>query len=113
MADAIGIGLLGAGWITRAHGHALHTLNPVTPLARPIRLRVWWPPGHTVGWEHSLIHEWRDFLTSIIADRPLPPEQASFEDGYQAALLCDAIVASAAEGRRVGVDELTSTPATV
>ncbi|HEY7701402.1 MAG TPA: Gfo/Idh/MocA family oxidoreductase, partial [Candidatus Limnocylindrales bacterium] len=38
MAEPIRIGLLGAGWITRAHGHALHTLNHVTPLARPIRL---------------------------------------------------------------------------
>ena len=36
--DAIRIGLLGAGWITRAHGHALHTLSHVSPLARPIRL---------------------------------------------------------------------------
>jgi len=38
MSDPIRIGLLGAGWITRAHGHALHTLNHVTPLARPIEL---------------------------------------------------------------------------
>src|SRR5436189_3038453 len=38
MGDPIRIGLLGAGWITRAHAHALHTLNHVTPLARPIEL---------------------------------------------------------------------------
>ena len=38
MPEPIRIGLLGAGWITRAHGHALHTLNHVTPLARPIEL---------------------------------------------------------------------------
>jgi len=38
MNDAVGIGILGAGWITRAHGHALHTLGHVAPLARPIRL---------------------------------------------------------------------------
>jgi predicted dehydrogenase len=67
---------------------------------------MWWPPGHTIGWEHSFTHEWRDFLTAVIEDRPLPPEQASFEDGYQAALLCDAIVASAVEGRRVRVADL-------
>jgi predicted dehydrogenase len=67
---------------------------------------MWWPPGHTVGWEHSFIHEWRDFLTSLLEDRPLRPEQASFDDGYQAALLCDAIVASAAEGRRITVADL-------
>jgi predicted dehydrogenase len=69
-------------------------------------LDMWWPPGHTIGWEHSFAHEWRDFLAAVIDDRPLPPEQASFEDGYQAAVLCDAIIASAAEGRRVSIDEL-------
>jgi predicted dehydrogenase len=76
-------------------------------------LDMWWPPGHTIGWEHSFAHEWRDFLSAVIDERPLPPEQASFEDGYQAAVLCDAIIASAAEGRRVSVDEMlvpTSVP---
>jgi predicted dehydrogenase len=70
---------------------------------------MWWPPGHTVGWEHSFAHEWRDFLTSVIEDRPLPPEQASFEDGYQAAVLCDAIITSAGEGRRVTIEEMLAT----
>lgn len=68
---------------------------------------MWWPPGHTVGWEHSFAHEWRDFLTAVIEDRPLPPEQASFEDGYQAAVLCDAIITAATEKRRVTLDEMT------
>ncbi|HEY7522670.1 MAG TPA: Gfo/Idh/MocA family oxidoreductase [Candidatus Limnocylindrales bacterium] len=72
---------------------------------------MWWPPGHTVGWEHSFAHEWRDFLTAIIEDRPLPPEQAGFEDGYRAAVVCDAIVASAAEGRRVTIAEIEAAPA--
>jgi predicted dehydrogenase len=70
---------------------------------------MWWPPGHTVGWEHSFAHEWRDFLTALIDDRPLRPEQASFEDGYEAAVLCDAIIAAATERRRVTIDEMTAT----
>ena len=69
---------------------------------------MWWPPGHTVGWEHSFVHEWRDFLTAVIDDRPLPPEQASFEDGYQAAVLCDAVIIAATEKRRVTIDEMTA-----
>jgi predicted dehydrogenase len=69
---------------------------------------MWWPPGHTIGWEHSFAHEWRDFLTAVIEDRPLPAEQASFEDGYQAAVLCDAIITAATEKRRVTIDEMTS-----
>src|SRR5512134_1648130 len=38
MTGAIGIGILGAGWITRAHGHALHTIGHMSPFARPVRL---------------------------------------------------------------------------
>ncbi len=62
---------------------------------------MWWPPGHTVGWEHSFAHEWRDFLTAVIDDRRSAVEQASFEDGYQAALMCDAVITAATEQRRV------------
>ena len=69
---------------------------------------MWWPPGHTVGWEHSFAHEWRDFLTAVIEDTPLPVEQASFEDGYQAALMCDAIITAATEKRRVTLDEMAA-----
>ena len=47
MAEPIRIGLLGAGWITRAHAHALLTLNHVTPLARPIRMTA--PPSPERG----------------------------------------------------------------
>jgi predicted dehydrogenase len=67
---------------------------------------LWWPAGHTVGWEHSFVHEWRDFLSAIIDKRPTSPEQATFEDGYEAALICDAIALSSKEGRRVRIDEL-------
>ena len=67
---------------------------------------LWWPPGHTIGWEHSFVHEWRDFLGAIIDERPISPEQATFEDGYEAALVCDAIAVSSNEGRRVRIDEL-------
>lgn len=72
---------------------------------------MWWPPGHTVGWEHSFAHEWRDFLAAVIEDRPLPPEQASFEDGFQAALMCDAVITAATEKRRVTLDEMAATVA--
>jgi predicted dehydrogenase len=69
---------------------------------------LWWPPGHTIGWEHSFVHEWRDFLSAIIERRPISAEQATFEDGYRAAVLCDAIITSAREGRRVRIDEMTT-----
>ena len=64
-------------------------------------LGEWWPPGHVLGWEHSFVHQWRDFLEAALEGRPVPQRQASFEDGYRAAVLCEAIHASAREGRRV------------
>lgn len=69
-------------------------------------LEQWWPPGHVLGWEHSFVHQWRDFLEAVLEGRPVPQRQASFEDGYRAAVLCDAIHTSAREGRRVEIAPL-------
>jgi predicted dehydrogenase len=66
-------------------------------------LAQWWPPGHVLGWEHSFVHQWRDFLSAVLEDRTVPERQASFEDGYRAAVLCEAISTSAREGRRVEI----------
>lgn len=68
-------------------------------------LSQWWPPGHVLGWEHSFVHQWRDFLEAVLRKRPVPPRQASFEDGYRAAVLSEAIHTSAREGRRVEIAE--------
>jgi predicted dehydrogenase len=68
-------------------------------------LAQWWPPGHVLGWEHSFVHQWRDFLEAVLEERAVPERQASFEDGYRAAVLCEAINTSAREGRRVAVAE--------
>jgi predicted dehydrogenase len=68
-------------------------------------LAQWWPPGHVLGWEHSFVHQWRDFLSAVLEDRAVPERQASFEDGYRAAILCEAIHRSGREGRRVSIAE--------
>jgi predicted dehydrogenase len=68
-------------------------------------LREWWPPGHVLGWEHSFVHQWRDFLQAVLDERPVPDRQASFEDGYRAAVLCEAIHTAAREGRRIEIAE--------
>jgi predicted dehydrogenase len=36
----IGVGLVGTGWIVRAHAHALHTLNHIAPLSHRVQLTV-------------------------------------------------------------------------
>ncbi len=67
--------------------------------------RQWWAPGHVLGWQESFVHQWRDFLTAVLENRAVDPRQASFEDGYEAAVVCDAILLSAREGRRVEIHE--------
>ncbi len=63
----------------------------------------WWPQGHIIGWEHTFIHELSHFLECIVNDRPVAPYGATFEDGYRAAVVCDAILESAQSRRHVDV----------
>jgi predicted dehydrogenase len=58
-------------------------------------LSGWWPPGHTLGWEHTFTHQARDLLTAIAAgDQPRP----SFGDGLAVQRVLDAVARSAASG---------------
>ena len=63
----------------------------------------WWPQGHMIGWEHSFVHELTHFLDSVVNNKPIAPHGATFEDGYRTALVCDAILASAASRKQVDV----------
>ena len=66
-------------------------------------LGIWWNPGHILGWEHTFAHQWRDFLDAFIHDRALSNDQATFNDGYRAAVICDAILSAAATGRATSI----------
>jgi len=63
----------------------------------------WWPHGHVIGWEHTMVHEIHHLLTCIAKDRPVAPHGATFEDGYRTAEICDAIVRSAQTRKREDV----------
>jgi len=66
----------------------------VTESSHPY-LSAWWPPGHTLGWEHTFIHQARDLVTAIAAvDQPSP----SFADGLAVQRVLDAVARSAASG---------------
>ena len=60
----------------------------------------WWPQGHTIGWEHSFVHELHHLLTAIRDDTDVAPHGATLEDGYRAAEICDAMLRSADQGTR-------------
>ena len=61
----------------------------------------WWPQGHMIGWEHTFVHEITHLLDCIVNDKPVAPIGADFEDGYRAAVVCDAILESAETKRQV------------
>jgi predicted dehydrogenase len=63
----------------------------------------WWPQGHVLGWEHSFVHEIAHLFDSIVHQCSVRPLGADFEDGYRAAVVCDAILASARDRRQVDV----------
>lgn len=58
----------------------------------------WWPQGHIIGWEHTFVHEINHLIEAIVHDRTVEPYGATFEDGYRCAVICDAILASSANG---------------
>ncbi len=63
----------------------------------------WWPQGHIIGWEHTFVHEIDHLLRAIVNNEEVGPYGATFEDGYRAAVICDAILESAESGRAVDI----------
>jgi predicted dehydrogenase len=61
----------------------------------------WWPQGHIIGWEHTFVHEITHFLDCVVNNKSVAPFGADFEDGYRAAVICDAVLESAATRRQV------------
>lgn len=62
----------------------------------------WWPPGHVLGWEHTFIHQYFEFLKAIGQDTAVAP---SFYDGMKCQQVIDAIERAATEARWVSVSE--------
>jgi predicted dehydrogenase len=60
----------------------------------------WWPPGHIIGWGDTFVHELHHMLRAIATDGDVAPYGATFEDGYRAAEICDAMLRSDESGSR-------------
>jgi len=65
-------------------------------------INAWWPPGHIIGWEHTFIHEVRDFLIAVANHEEVHPD---FYDGLRCQQVLDAVVVSTEEGRWVTIPE--------
>ncbi|PYY34056.1 Gfo/Idh/MocA family protein [Curtobacterium sp. MCPF17_046] len=55
----------------------------------------WWPTGHTIGYEHTFVHEVVDFVTAITTGQQPEP---SFAVGLHVQDVLDAVQRSAADG---------------
>ena len=60
----------------------------------------WWPPGHTLGWEHTLVHENYEFLSAVGSGASHSPD---FQAGLAVQRLLDAIERSDDRGEWVSV----------
>lgn len=64
---------------------------------------AWWPPGHTLGWDHTFTSQAADFLCAVAAGTDPSP---SFAEGMRVQRVLAAIEASAAgSGVRIDVRE--------
>jgi predicted dehydrogenase len=51
-------------------------------------IKQWWPSGHIIGWEHTFIHQYYEFLKAIAEDyKPSP----NFYDGMKSQEIVEAI----------------------
>lgn len=64
---------------------------------------AWWPPGHTIGFEHTFIHEMLEFSTAIEEGR-LP--EPNFRDGVKCQAVLEAVERSIDERRWVQLSEM-------
>jgi len=73
----------------------------VTESSHPY-IKAYWPPGHTIGYEHTFVNQAADLVTAIADQSELRPD---FEDGLRCQEVLEAVARSAAERRweRVGL----------
>lgn len=64
---------------------------------------VWWPTGHTLGWEHGHINMIAHFLDCVANDKSVAPLAATFEDGYKVAVVIDKINESSTLGKKLKI----------
>jgi predicted dehydrogenase len=64
----------------------------------------WWPPGHGLGWGDTFTLEVRLLLEAIAGGGSVAPHGATFEDGYRAAEVCDAILRSEESGKKEALE---------
>jgi predicted dehydrogenase len=62
----------------------------------------WWVPGLQIGYEHSFIHQVKDFIEGVQTGKAAQP---TFREAYHTQLVLDAILASAHDGKWINVSK--------
>jgi predicted dehydrogenase len=62
----------------------------------------WWVPGLQIGYEHSFVHQVKDFLEGVAKGKPAQPD---FRDALRTQYVCDAVLQSAKDGKWVNVPQ--------
>jgi len=63
----------------------------ITDASHPY-LKAWWPGGHIIGYEHTFVNTFADFVIAVVNGKSVQP---TFEDGLQNEKVLAAIEASA------------------
>jgi len=69
----------------------IHTTNPEHPY-----MDKYWVPGTCIGYEHTFLNALADFVAGIESGKPTQPD---FAAALKTQKVCDAVLASAAEGQ--------------
>ena len=56
----------------------------------------WWVPGLQIGYEHSFVHQFADFLDGVSQGKAASP---TFRDALETQHVCDSVLKSAASGQ--------------
>ncbi len=62
--------------------------------------RNWWPPGHILGYEHTFVNTFADFVNAVATGAPIQPD---FLDGARCLAVMEAVARSSARKRWAGV----------
>jgi predicted dehydrogenase len=64
-------------------------------------IKQWWPPGHSIGYEHTFIHTIADFVTAVAAGKCVHP---TFDDGLRNQRVVDTAMRSAKTEKWVRIE---------
>jgi predicted dehydrogenase len=63
----------------------------------------WWPPGHIIGYEHTFVNTFADYVSAVVANKPIHPD---FLDGVRCMAVMEAVAESSATRRWVKVPKI-------